>query len=329
MVHPTVGVVPPLCIGSTTPPLPVGVLHSFGRAIHDGAIPAEVTASMQAITSADSPTSLVRPSTSAGSGCSTAAATSGATPEARPTGDRRPRDRDVHEPGVWGVWRRCVDCRSRCAHRDRSGRCRPARREPGSLGLLRWPRSPELDGRTTVARPRSPWYGGAVCGIRRARTSCVRWSSGGGPAAPRTRYLCGRCDAGCLGRVTIAAGGRGRIPCRREAWPVCACGVRVGSGSAVSPSPAGSAPGCRGGWRPRSPRTGADGRPGPLGDQVDLRTVLAPIDRIRACQLPFFQGPHVHRVNRAAGPVQLAAGAALVQDQAMELRLHPGFRPIR
>ena len=31
------------------------------------------------------------------------------------------------------------------------------------------------------------------------------------------------------------------------------------------------------------------GQTGPLGDQVDLRAVLAPVDRIRARQLPFFR----------------------------------------
>lgn len=32
-----------------------------------------------------------------------------------------------------------------------------------------------------------------------------------------------------------------------------------------------------------------EGQTGPLGDQVDLRPVLAPVDRIRTCQVPLFR----------------------------------------
>jgi hypothetical protein len=31
------------------------------------------------------------------------------------------------------------------------------------------------------------------------------------------------------------------------------------------------------------------GQTGPLGDQMDLRAVLAPVDRIRTCQVPLFK----------------------------------------
>jgi hypothetical protein len=41
-----------------------------------------------------------------------------------------------------------------------------------------------------------------------------------------------------------------------------------------------------------------------------------------------FQGPHVQRVDRAAGPVQVAAGAELVKDQAVELCPHSSHRPL-
>lgn len=41
-----------------------------------------------------------------------------------------------------------------------------------------------------------------------------------------------------------------------------------------------------------------------------------------------FSGPHVHRVDRAPRPVQVAAGAEFVQDQAVELGPYPGLRPL-
>lgn len=43
---------------------------------------------------------------------------------------------------------------------------------------------------------------------------------------------------------------------------------------------------------------------------------------------PPFQGSHVHRVDRAARPVQFTPGAEFVEDQPMEPRPHPGFRPL-
>ncbi len=87
-------------------------------------------------------------------------------------------------------------------------------------------------------------------------------SIGAGRVVVRTRLPCGRCDAGCLGRITIAAGGCSRSPCRRGVCGVCAADVLGGSGSVVCPSPAGSVPGCRAYWRPRYRWTGA-GRSAP------------------------------------------------------------------
>lgn len=43
---------------------------------------------------------------------------------------------------------------------------------------------------------------------------------------------------------------------------------------------------------------------------------------------PPFQGPHVHRVDRAPRPVQGATSAELVQDQAVELAPHSGSAPL-
>ena len=77
---------------------------------------------------------------------------------------------------------------------------------------------------------------------------------------------------------------------------------------------------------PRDPD--GQGQTGPLGDQMDLRPVRAPVDRIRTRQAPPFQGPHVHRVDRAPRPVQLAAGSEFVQDQAVQPGPHPGLGPL-
>lgn len=44
---------------------------------------------------------------------------------------------------------------------------------------------------------------------------------------------------------------------------------------------------------------------------------------------PLFQGSHVHRVDRAPRPVQLAADTEFVEDQAVELGPRSGLRPLR
>ncbi|RUP65557.1 hypothetical protein SSPNP10_24940 [Streptomyces sp. NP10] len=70
------------------------------------------------------------------------------------------------------------------------------------------------------------------------------------------------------------------------------------------------------------------GQTGPLGDQMDLRPVLAPVDRVSDPSGPLFQSPHAHRVDRTPGPVQVTARAEFVEDQAVQLGPHPGFRPL-
>jgi hypothetical protein len=88
----------------------------------------------------------------------------------------------------------------------------------------------------------------------------------------------------------------------------------------------GSGRGCRGCWAPEMPTD--KGQTGPLGDEVDLRPVLASEDRIRAGQVPLFRRPYVHRVDRTSRPVQLASGAEFVQDQAVQLGPDPGLGPL-
>lgn len=68
---------------------------------------------------------------------------------------------------------------------------------------------------------------------------------------------------------------------------------------------------------------------GPFSDQVDLRAAFASVDRIRNLSGPPFQGSHVRRVDRAPRPVQIAAGAPFVEDQAVQFGPHPGLRPLR
>jgi hypothetical protein len=41
-----------------------------------------------------------------------------------------------------------------------------------------------------------------------------------------------------------------------------------------------------------------------------------------------FQSPHVHRVDRTPRPVQVPAGAQLIQDQAVQLGADPGPAPL-
>lgn len=168
--------------------------------------------------------------------------------------------------------------------------------------------------------------GGGGDSSRRARTWCARWSSGGGQAAARSRSPCGRCGAWCHALVTIGAGEDSRSPCLRGACSACVAAARDGSGSAVCPSPGGSVPGCRAGSPPRLRRTAAD----------PVRSVIKwifdphlPRSTGFGPERSPFRGPHIHRVDRATGPVQLAAGAELVEDQAVELGPHSGLRPLR
>jgi len=89
-------------------------------------------------------------------------------------------------------------------------------------------------------------------------------------------------------------------------------------------------PGCRGCWPPRSP---GQGQPCPVGDQVDLRPFLAPVDRIRTCPVPL-RGPACSPSRSRTATRQLTAGTELLQDQAVELRPDPspgplGERPVR
>ena len=71
----------------------------------------------------------------------------------------------------------------------------------------------------------------------------------------------------------------------------------------------------------------ADGQrqTGPLSYQMDLRAVLALGPQDSGLSGPPFQGSHVYRVDRAAGPVQLAADTELIEDQAVKLRPHLAF----
>ena len=70
-----------------------------------------------------------------------------------------------------------------------------------------------------------------------------------------------------------------------------------------------------------------DGRTGPLGDEVDLRPVLAAIDKFGFVSSAF-DGPHAHRVNRAPRPDQLSSGAELVQQDPVQLGPHPRGAPL-
>ncbi len=144
------------------------------------------------------------------------------------------------------------------------------------------------------------------------------------PSRWRPRCPCGRCGAGCRAVTAIAAGGGSRIPCRHGACRACVDEDPGGTGSAVCLSRGGSGPGCRGRWRPRSRRTG---QTGPLGDQVDLRAVLAPVDRIRTCQVPF-SGPACSpsRSRTATSP---AHRGSRVRRGPGGAACPPGLRPLR
>ena len=78
----------------------------------------------------------------------------------------------------------------------------------------------------------------------------------------------------------------------------------------------------------RSRDSDGQGQTGPLSDQMDLRAVLAPATGLRPVSSLSFQRPHVQRVDRGPRPVQLAAGAELVEDQAVEFGPHSGLGPL-
>jgi hypothetical protein len=98
-----------------------------------------------------------------------------------------------------------------------------------------------------------------------------------------------RCGAGFLGRLTIAAGGCSRNPCRHGACGACAAGAPAGSDRRYAPH-----------------------------ERDQYLTVV----RVGA------RDADVHRVDRAPRPVQLTTGSEFVEDQAVELGPHPGFRPL-
>ncbi len=99
--------------------------------------------------------------------------------------------------------------------------------------------------------------------------------------------------------VTISAGERSRSPSPRGAWRACADGVRGAPGWVVCRG-RGAAPDCRAG-RARDPD--GQGQTGPLGDQVDLRSVLAPVDRIRTCRVPATVFAALKQGSRPPAPV--------------------------
>lgn len=127
--------------------------------------------------------------------------------------------------------------------------------------------------------------GGGVGGSRRARTRFSRRPIGGGRAAVRTRCPCGRCGGGCRACGAIGAGGRSRSPCPRAVSPAF---VAVGRGGI--------------GWWNSTHEgfeaeavmhvgTGDPQRQGqsvPVAEQVDFRSRLAAVGRIRSGQWPPF-----------------------------------------
>ena len=133
---------------------------------------------------------------------------------------------------------------------------------------------------------------------------------------PQTPFRLERCSIRShLTCESAVADGPAAMPTkdRKRAWP-CERSGGAGGGSRQprhgpfhDPAVAGPAAGCRGCWRRRPDRDREAGSP---DDQVDLRSTLAAIDRIRTCQLPPLARPDADRVDRTPRPVQLTTRAS-------------------
>src|SRR6476646_9880848 len=68
--------------------------------------------------------------------------------------------------------------------------------------------------------------------------------------------------------------------------------------------------------------------PVPLGDQVVLRTRLAPVNRARPGSWAALQRAQVRAVNHRPGPVQRPGGVQLGQQRLMQMLPDPGLVPV-
>lgn len=127
--------------------------------------------------------------------------------------------------------------------------------------------------------------GGADVGSRQARRPFFRRPSGGGPAGWRTRCPCGRYGDGFRAYGAIGAGGRSRIPCRHGAWRAPAAWA---ASEADGRDPAHERFPTEAVVRVGGGDTQGQGQSAPVGDQVDFRSLLAAVGRIRSGQWPPF-----------------------------------------